>query len=331
MSSNSSNKNPILTFNDLASDYTQKKKSLYSAKKWFPIYPSKELAEIVAALITDGHVDGRSKLILYSNDKLECQWFLDLLCYLFQVRGKLIEYKSLTGFSKSSSFKGVIHNSRLVKIFVKLGVPWGDKTKSSYVIPDWIIKGNKKLKKAFLRVLFNFDGSLTIRPNRKATMEMNFVTNKQQDYVQAGVIYIEQIKSLLAEFGIRAGKIHVRHHQKDKFTIMLFISNNDSVFNFYKNIGFINEKKNLKLKRAVSLIRKYKRVKPDQYFSILTELKDKIGTDKETIKRINSISTIKYTYRQFEHMRRRESFIPIDMINAVLILLGKNERFSRYD
>jgi hypothetical protein len=336
----SSHNKPIMVYDELLSDYKQKKKSLESARKWFPIYSSKEFAEIVAAIMTDGHIDFQlrqnrpktCKVILYSNEKKECQWFLDLLDQLFQVKGKIIEYHASSGFSKNKSFKGIVNCSPLARLLYKIGVPRGDKTKSSYTIPDWIMNASREIKKAFLRVMFNFDGSLSLRNRGLSTMEMNFVTNKQKDYVQSGVIYIEQIKSLLAEFGIRAGKVHVRLHQKDKYTIMLFISNNDSVFNFYKNIGFINENKNLKLKTAVSLIRKFKRVKPAHYLSILNELKNKIGTDKETVLRINTISDAKYTYRQFEHMRRGEGLIPIDMINSVFTLLKKeNERISRYD
>jgi hypothetical protein len=114
--------------------------------------------------------------------------------------------------------------------------------------------------------------------------------------------------------------------------LMLSISNNDSVFNFYKNIGFLSEKKNKKIKFAASLVRKYKRVNADSYSHILRKLKENVGTDQETIEVINTISEIKYSYRQFEHMRRGESSIPIDMVNAVLSLLGReNEKNNRYE
>jgi len=99
MSSSLSRKNPILEYSGLLSEYNHKMKSYELARKWFPIYPSKELAELVAALMTDGHLDGRSKLILYSNNQKECQWFLDLISTLFLVKGKLIVYKSDSGFS----------------------------------------------------------------------------------------------------------------------------------------------------------------------------------------------------------------------------------------
>jgi hypothetical protein len=284
-----STKKVISHYFDLISNFNHKKKSYKLARKWFPIYPSKDLAEIVAALMTDGHIDGKSKLILYSNNKNECQWFLDLNSKLFQVKGKLIKYKADSGFSNNISYKGVIHCSVLVSIFILLGVPYGDKTKSSFIIPDWIMNGSEEIKRSFLRVLFNFDGSLSLRKRGLSTLEMNFVTNKHKDHLQFGIVYLNQIWSLLSEFGINAGKVHFRPHLGDKFTIMIFISNNDSVFNFYKNIGFMNKDKNLRLEKAISLIRKYKRVKAADYLPILNDLKKEIGTDKETVEKINSI------------------------------------------
>lgn len=317
----------LLRFEQLEKAYNNKPKQLASCKNWFPIYSSKELAEIIAALITDGHIDFSmqggtpklSKLILYSNSKTECQWFLSILYSLLRVKGTLIKYKSKSGFSTRSSFKAVVHSSMLAKTFVLLGVPCGDKTKTSYLIPDWILTGSPKIKSAFLRVLFNFDGSISLRSGRPSGAELNYCMNKHKDLVQNGVKFIQQIKDMLFTFGVRAGKPHVRHHKKDKFTIMLFVTNSLSVLNFAKYIQFLNRKKNFRLNLAVNRINKFRRVADGSH--ILRSLKEKIGTDKQAVSMINLFSKTRFTYRQFEHMRRGESRIPIRMLTTASKIL----------
>ena len=49
---------PMVTFNQFIKEFPNiKSKSKELAKKILPLYPSPELAEIVAALLTDGHID----------------------------------------------------------------------------------------------------------------------------------------------------------------------------------------------------------------------------------------------------------------------------------
>ncbi|VVC04199.1 Replication factor C small subunit [Candidatus Bilamarchaeum dharawalense] len=320
----------LLKFEQIASAYNNKPKQLAACKNWFPIFPSKELAEVIAALITDGHIDFSwrdgapklSKLLLYSNSRSECEWFLDKVYSLFGIRGKVVRYLSKTGFSKRHSYKALIQSSMLAKSFVLLGVPSGDKTKTEYYIPEWIVSGSPEIRAAFLRILFNFDGCVSLRSRRPSAIELNYCMNKRKDHIHNGVMFMLQIKNLLLHFGVKAGKLHIRHHKTDKFTLLLFVTNNNSVLNFYKYVGFLSRKKNFRLNLAVNRINQVRRVNYGSH--LLTSLKNKFGTDNRAVLRLNQNSPVKYTLRQFEHMRRGESRIPLTMLLIASKILNKN-------
>jgi hypothetical protein len=319
----------ILRFEQLLAVYKVKKPSLEDVRKWFPLCSSPKLASLVAALISDGHIDCNTydgnprpkKLILYSNNPKECRWFLDTVFDLFQVHGSLVKYRPKTGFSIKDSYKAVIYCAELARVFILLGVPAGDKTQCPFIVPGWITNSSPDTKKAFLSALFNFDGSISLRTRRESSIEMNYSMNKHYALISNAELFLNQIKELLAEFEITCGKIHVRRCDGDKFTLILFITNQLSILNFHTKIGFLNDEKVQRLEAAVARINKYRRV--DGGYAFLRELKEKLGTDRAAVAKINELSEVKYTYRQFEHMRRGESLIPVDMLNAATKILNR--------
>lgn len=328
---------PILTFEEFSNSYKQRSCYTNYAKKWFPLYPSKELAQLVAALITDGHIDWNTydgaprpkKILLYSNKKSECQWFLDLVFDLFGERGKLIGYHSSTGFSKTSSFKAIVYCAQIARLLIAIGVPCGDKTKSKYLVPNWIMVGEKEIKKAFISVMFSFDGTIAQRTRRNTDVYLSITMNKHKNYLSNGKKIFLQIKTLLNEFGVFSGKIHIRPKPDDKFTLMLTASSQKSVINFLINIGFLNNEKHKRLQILSQNIYDTGRIRFHHLPNLLNEVKEKFQTDKESVKQINKIGGTCYTYRQFEHMRRGELRIPIRMVKASIKLLDKPHYMDR--
>ena len=129
---------PIVIFNQLIKEFPNiKPKSKESAKKILPLYPSPKLAEITAALLTDGHIDWYTsdghprprKILLYSDNKSECKWLVETCKELFRIDGRVQKYTSETGYSKESSYKAIINNATLARILILTGVPAGNKTK----------------------------------------------------------------------------------------------------------------------------------------------------------------------------------------------------------
>ncbi|MFH2105660.1 MAG: hypothetical protein ABII22_00220 [Candidatus Micrarchaeota archaeon] len=330
-----------MTYQDFIEFHKIRDKHKEMVSSWFPVYPSEDIAQIFAALLTDGHIDWNDydgnpmtkKIILYSNYKNECQWFLEKIYDLFHINGKVVKYRSTSGFSRKESFKAIVYCAPLARLLISLGVPCGDKTTKNYLVPEWIILGTKEIKSSFLKVLFSFDGSISIRHTR-STAEINFCFNKHNNCFSSGQTFMFQIKQLLNDFGVSSGNIHIRktkyakYPDYDKSIFMLFISNHSGIIHFYTNIGFLNRKKHGKLQKFIYKIYQRARIPFKLLPNILIELKEQIGTDKETVDEINKYSKIPFTYRQFEHIRRGELKSPLQMVIATLKILNKKEYFG---
>lgn len=326
---------PIVTFEHIIRKFPNiVSKSKRLAKNILPLYPSSKLVEIVATLLTDGHIDWYTsdgnprtrKILLYSDYKKECQWFLNKCKDVFGIGGDIQKYRSTTGYSQKSSYKAIISNATLARILILAGAPAGDKTKTKYTLPNWIMKSDKKIKSIFLRTLFNFDGSVPhCKRDRPCSWQMGYSLNKQQSLIENGINFLRQIKSLLGEFDIKCGSIVKHKCNKDKYTLLLTISNQKSIVNFYQKIGFINFLKQDKLKKAVIEILKKGRIKSKELSLLLKELKTKFGSDKNTISKINKITFKNYTKRQFEHFRRSETRIPFEILFTAIKITNKRK------
>lgn len=323
---------PIVSFDQFAKAFPRvKTKSKKLAEDILPLYSSLKLTEITAALLTDGHIDwytldGRPRtrrILLYSDNKKECKWFLKIFKDYFGIKGNIEKYESETGYSKESSYKAVVNNATLARILILAGIPAGDKTIVSYCVPNWIMKGDKKIKTTFLKTIFNFDGSVPYNKKGTSSWQMHYSMNKKKNLVGNGVKFLKQIKRLLKECGIKCGEIGKYNYTRNKHTLVLSFSNQESIVNFYQKVGFINPLKQKRLKRAIIEIFKKGRIKLEEAPPLLEKLKELFGTDKKTIKYVNGALRTNYTKRQFEHFRRNETKTPIAILVAAEKILKK--------
>jgi len=286
----------IITFNQLIKEFPNiKPKSKKLAKKILPLYPSPKLAEIVAALLTDGHIDWYisdghprpRRILLYSDNKLECKWFVKICKELFGIEGSIQKYTSETGYSKKSSYKTIINNATLARILILTGVPAGNKTKVGYLIPHWIINGTQEIKRNFLKILFNCDGCKPYK--RKNTWAIHYSLSISKPKLKMALLFFSQLRKLLAEFGIKTSKTPTQYFHKGNIVLIFSISSRESITNFYRNIGFLNPEKQKRLEFAVKNLSKFARMSLPKNSAILQRFKAKIGTDKKAIKYINEI------------------------------------------
>jgi len=328
---------PIVTFNQFIKTFPNvKSESKELAKKILPLYSSPKLVEIVGALLTDGHIDWYTsdsrprtrKILLYSNNKEECQWFLKNCEDLFRIGGEVQKYKPSTGYSKLSSYKAVVWNATLARILILAGVPAGDKTKIRYEVPRWIMMSNNEIKLAFLKILFNFDGSIPRnKKDRPCSWQMSYSVNKKKNLIENGVKFLGQIKKLLKEFNIKCGEVGQYKDEGDKYTLIFSFSNQESIVNFYQKIGFMKQSKQESLKTAVMEILRKGRIplnsKKIPY--LLEKLRKRFGNDRKAIDEINKYTTKLYSKRQFEHFRRGETKIPFEVLFRA-IKISKNKK-----
>jgi hypothetical protein len=311
----------ILTYGNFVRqfpDVTPKSKEI--AKKLLPLYPSPELAQIVAALMTDGHIDWYTsdgsprtrKIILYSSNKDECDWFLNIVDKLFGIKGNLQEYIPKYGNFKLQPYKAVIHCAALARILILVGVPAGNKTKVKIKISNWIMNGNRKIKKEFLRTLFTFDGSKPHKRNTTWSIQYSCVTS--QNTKKYALLFFKQLRWLLKEFEINISKSPTQHLKKNmKYMIIASISSRKSIINFHRYIGYHNPEKQARIYRATRYIANIARFGSKNVPQVLEQFKGIFGTDKKAVGFINKTLGTKYTYRQFEHFRRGDIEVPIKL------------------
>lgn len=329
---------PIAIYEDFIGKFPSvTAKSKLVAKTILPLYPSSNLAKIIAALMTDGHIDWYTsdgsprtrKIILYSSNREECKWFLELCKNLFGTEGKVITYIPKYGNFKKQPYKAVIHNAVIARILILCGAPAGNKTEQEFLVPEWIMNGNKKIKKEFLKFLFNFEGSVPLkRQNRPCSWRIGFYISKSKKYIENAKQFLNQIKSLFNEFEIscsRTGCTEAKNSLGKCPVVHFSISNQKSIVNYYRYMGFYNTEKQKKLENSVLDITRMGRVKSKHISDLLKRTKERFGTDRKLLAEINNLAFRNYTCRQIEHFRRMETKTPYDVLFTIIKITNKKE------
>ena len=126
---------------------------------WFPLNPSTELAEVIANLLTDGHLASKKLknrrtfdyISFFSDEDKELKHFQKKIERLFNIKSK----RRYWGKRYNSRSRGVIIcNSSLERTLMLCGVPLGDKTIIEFNVPKWIKNSNKKIQASFFLRLF---------------------------------------------------------------------------------------------------------------------------------------------------------------------------------
>ncbi|MBM3303698.1 MAG: hypothetical protein FJY76_01265 [Candidatus Aenigmarchaeota archaeon] len=319
---------PIVTYDGMIARFpNMRPKSVELAKKLLPIYPSPELASVVAALMTDGHVDWYTgvgsprtrKVVLYSSNKEECEWFIKTCKNIFGFEGKVIAYDPKYGFYRKQPYKAVISNACIAMILILCGAPAGDKTKKNFLIPDWIMNGYDEIKRQFLRAFFSFEASMPFRKSKRHhAFQMSLFMNKSSHLLQNSIDFFSQIIKLLECFGVACSRIASRPHSIGKNTTYFTITNQKSIVNFYRNIGFSSPDKQARLKSCILDISRFHRLKSGFVCELIQEMKNRIGTDFNLATCVNNFTENKYSKRQMEHFRRNEIAVPLEIISALI-------------
>ena len=146
------------------------------------------------------------------------------------------------------------NNAIFSRILELAGVPRGDKILKAFKVPSWIIKGDKKIKKAFLSAIFADEmGKISKRKNG-GWNGLGFGMSKVKHKTGHLIYFLNQLKFLLKEFYISSSKVRLRkdseYHRKDgNITYQAVFGVHINKLNrekFYYNVGFEDkEKQNL--------------------------------------------------------------------------------------
>lgn len=216
-----------------------------------------DLAEVVADLITDGHLqarmlNGRQKydyIGFFSKEESELRRFGKLVYKNFGVKGKIREW----GSAKRKGY--IISNANLVRYLIKVGVPAGSKVTTNFSVPNWILEANSKVVRVFLKRCFTCEGSILHDKNRSRWV-IHFTTHKELSLIESGKKYLDQLRMLLRSFRIESSNIttsdrYIRSKDKKAMVGLRFkIYKKPSIVNYAKYIGFDLSYKNARLKEA---------------------------------------------------------------------------------
>ncbi len=130
-------------------------------------------------------------------------------------------------------------------LFASLGVPIGEKTRTEYLIQDWIMDGSKQIKREFLAALFGSEGRNLKARTKKAFSYPDLCFHKVEEFENNAKKFTQQIRQLLSEFNIKTRELMIKRRinfrikdrkYSSRFTIS--VSRKQDMLNFCKYVGF---------------------------------------------------------------------------------------------
>jgi len=211
-------------------------------------------ADLVARLTGDGHLQFDKSLVsFYSKNIEEINNVKKVVYNLFRVSGKIY-----VDNREPKRYK-LFFISAPLSIYLKgVGVPVGNKTNVAFDVPDWILEGEKKIKRAYLQGIYDSEGYVySNKSGRKLRWRIGISMCKNENIVENGISYMDQLRSMLSLFDIISSPVRTRHIniRKDgsKSREAIFEIEFSSFRNFYKYVGFKNKKKQDKLTESLAI------------------------------------------------------------------------------
>jgi intein/homing endonuclease len=221
----------------------------------FPIRPSSRLAGIVADLTGDGHIS-RGLIQYISKNKSETLRFRKEFNALFGKLGKIRR-----GPTSKNTWECVIGSNALVKALVFSGVPFGNKTNREFEVPTWVCRGSRHMKARYVQRLFDCEGSVIFQKKKRIRIKLHMF--KAVTYEANLREYLNQIRGILAEFGIRTTNLSYNglNRRKDgsvsrglEFEAQGTRRNLSSVTNFQRYINFETKRKAKVLGKSINYL-----------------------------------------------------------------------------
>lgn len=187
--------------------------------------PSTDLAELLGIFMGDGHV-GKYQASVSTNATTDIQHAL----YTQLLINRLFDISSTIRNKKETNACEVVVSSKNVCVFLnKQGLPIGNKVRDGVSIPSWIQK-NKNCRRAFVRGLFDADGSVYTDVHRY----------KNKIYCSNGMAFTNRSHPLLSFFKAVLEEEGFHPTQKTKFTV--FLRRKGDIEQYFALIGTSNQK-----------------------------------------------------------------------------------------
>ena len=216
-------------------------------KSPYPIFASPIVASLVGHVFGDGYISEKKRQFEYVNFDSNLRSIAEKEVYdAFRIqpisrKEKSIVFPSITG-----------------DILLAFGCLVSPKLYSTARVPEWIMNGTPEMKKAFLRAIFDDDGSVMFSEDYRAK-GVNLAWTRHENHSEPLKLLLLDVKKLLSEFDIHSGEPIVtkieQYEDGNHVTMYINITDHQSIKNYYEKIGFNSKSKHGKLEKI--LLRKF--------------------------------------------------------------------------
>lgn len=183
------------------------------------------LAELLGILAGDGYI-GEYQVSVATNSSTD----LEHARYTKALFEKIFKVEASLSFRSDCKACVVTVSSRdLGSVLVKKGMKRGHKIRNNLCMPDWIGK-NKNYKKAFIRGLFDTDGSVYLDTHR--------INGKL--YKNIAMLFTNRCLPLLANFKATTEELGLHPTQKTDFAV--FLRRKEEIRRYFSLVGSSNPK-----------------------------------------------------------------------------------------
>ncbi|MFX1350953.1 MAG: RtcB family protein [Promethearchaeota archaeon] len=186
-----------------------------------------------------------------------------------------------------------IYSQEFAKILIRAGMPIGKKTNQDVLVPGWIMRSPKWIKRLFLAGFFGAELTSPKTHTKTGFDAPILPQNKNIEYKQTGREFLIQIMQLLEEFGVRVTKIAERKEARNKegevVRLRLEVSaKEENLLRLWRRVGFeYNRKRSQLAEIAVQyiLLKKKLTSKRNMINKRVKELKEK-GLKLEEVQKL---------------------------------------------
>jgi hypothetical protein len=172
----------------------------------FKIKSSEHLASLIGHVFGDGHIE-KTYFFSYTNkSKILHKEILDNINYVFNY-----EISPSVTYHKAYSYS---YPFIVGAVLTLCGASLGDKKKVNFDIPEWIKSGDFRIKKNFLRALFDDEASIKLK-SREIVFKMGKITEMEESLDN----FLESIREMLVFFNIQPSSIRFDNKHESKIGI----------------------------------------------------------------------------------------------------------------
>ncbi len=215
--------------------------------------------ELFAFLFGDGHLHKNIQTSNYCGEISDLKQIQLKLKNLFNLKSRIYSGESIGKVMKIKNgvkqTKDVVGYSNLLwlsssavnRLFFIAGAPAGDKVESEFILPEWLINSSLETKRCFLGVLFGNELQCPYLRTKGAFSSPQLGFHKVEDKFSILSQFLNQIKGMLLEFGIKTSKIkfedsknlRLKDNKYSRKQYFFIYSNPINILKLFNKIPFI--------------------------------------------------------------------------------------------